>query len=109
MLTAPPTPRVTVDRLEMTLPGAKFRLETTGLRLEPYGYMVSRLFAVPATSVRFSTTAVAVAGIGSVTDSPVTPVSCSFSVAPGPKVGLVEHWTQVPVRVSRMRKGGTVV
>src|ERR1700692_4147227 len=95
MLTAPPTPRVTVDRLEMTLPGGKFRLETTGLRLEPYGYMVSRLFAVPATSVRFSTTAVASVGIGSVTASPGTPGSCSLSVTPCPNVGLVEHWTQV--------------
>src|ERR1700692_1147616 len=109
MFTAPPVPRVTVTRLEMTLPGGKFRLETTGLKLVPDGYTVSRLLAVPATSVTFSTTAVALLGIGSVTDSPVTPTRCSVSVTPGPNVGLVEHWTQVPVRVSRMRNGGTVV
>src|ERR1019366_3928946 len=107
MLTAPPVPRVTVTRLAMTLPGGKFKLDTTGLRLDPKGYTVSRLFAVPSTSVTFSTTAVALVGMGSLTDSPVTPVSWSFSVTPGPNVGLVEHWMQVPERVSRMRNGGT--
>ena len=43
MFTAPPVPRVTVTRLEMTLPGGKFRLETTGLEPGPNGYTVSRL------------------------------------------------------------------
>ena len=52
-------------------------------------------------------TAVASVGIGSgPIESPVTPVSCTFLVTPGPNVGSAEHWMQLaPERVSRIRKG----
>ena len=61
---------------------------------------------MPATSVTLSTTAVASVGIGSApTDSPVTPVSCTFLVVAAPNVGSAEHCTQLVGLVSRIRNG----
>ena len=102
----PALTQVTVTRLGITVPGPKFRLDVCG-RVPPYGYRVSTLVAVAPTSVTFSTTALASVGIGSVPMlKPVTPVSCSFRFAPGPRAEPL-HWTQDPGLVSRIRKGLT--
>src|ERR1700678_2877817 len=102
MFTAPPVPMVAVTTFGMNFPGAKFKLDATGIAV-PYGYTVSRLLAVPATSVTLRTTAVADKGIGSVRLGTLT--SSSLRVVFGPNVGSATHCTHVPVRVSRMRNG----
>src|ERR1022692_3052672 len=88
-------PSVTVTRLAMTVWGPKFRLDAVGLGVLN-GYTVSRLEALPFTSVTLSTAAVADAGTG---NAP-TPVTCKARTRPCP-IGP-------PVfRVSRMRNGVT--
>ena len=63
--TAPPAPILTVTRLGMVCPAAKFTFDAFGTAV-PAGYTVTKLLAVPFVTVTFITTASAVAGIPSV-------------------------------------------
>ena len=76
----------------MTVPGPKFRFDAVG-RTVLKGYTVSRLDALPFTSVTLSTAAVALLGT-------VPTVTCRGRVTPGP------NGPPVP-RVSRTRNGVT--
>src|SRR5580704_10264273 len=103
---APFCPRVTVTRLAVMVCAAKLRLEACG-RPVPVGYTVSRLAVVLLNAVTLTTTAVALAGIGSAPPgSPVTPVICNVRVSPAANAP-VPHWMHGGERVSRIRNGAT--
>src|ERR1700732_3274435 len=93
----PLCPRVTVTRLAVALCAGKLMLDARG-RPVPVGYTVNRLKVPSLTAVTLTTTAVAVAGIGSL-GRPLTPVICSVRVTPGPSAPG-PHWTHPRERVS---------